>query len=286
MSNKKTLFLYKIKFISIMKYFSFLAILKIIIPATIRANYNFGKQQNPEIDKEFNHVLGRNIYFITEEPERTMYITAIYPSLTLEVNLKFYTDSSEIINAFNIGKQIYFGFDLLIENTDISIEKYNNYHTDIMVCIFSKTDVSCHDYIDNIEKEEYEINDDGIILKNNIIPLGFSNIILNVIQENVIDYKNFFSVQFQKEYPSLFDNITMFNWLNYVASDIGEGVIGFYGIVENDMDISKIPHNKPLYLEKLDFIDGNGLPENVSKLMNAKYLIIYLFLIFFLSTNL
>ena len=278
-NNFKNLF--RIKSLFSINYIIFLLFIKkIITKGNIRTSYNFGDKQNPEIDKSFNHVLGRNVYFVTEEPERSMYITAIYPSLTLEVKLKIYTDSNELIEAFNNGKKIYFGFDLLIENTDISVENYNNYHTDIMVCIFDKTDVDCHDYVDNIENEAYELNDGGVILNNNLIPLGFSNIDLNVIQENVIDYKTYFSVKFEKEYPPLFDNITMFNWINYVASDTGDGIIGFYGIVEDGMDMSTIPHDKPLYLERQDFIDGNGLPEK-SFYLNRN-IIIYLFFILFL----
>ena len=133
----------KLKSIFYMNYIILLTIIKeILTKGKIRTDYNFGNKQNPQIDKYFNHVLGRNVYFLTEEPEKSMYITAIYPSLTLEVKLKMYTDNSEIINAFNTGKKIYFGFDLLIENSDILVENYNNYHTDIMVCIFSKSDVT------------------------------------------------------------------------------------------------------------------------------------------------
>ena len=252
---------------------------KIISKGTIRTSYNFGNHQNPEIDKSYNHLLGRNVYFVTEEPEKSMYITAIYPSLTLEVKLKIYTDSSDLINAFNSGKKIYFGFDLLIENSDIGEPNYNNYHTDIMVCFFSKTDVDCHDYVDNIADEQYELNDGGVKYKNNLIPLGFSNIELNLIQKNVVGYKNYFSVNFEKEYPPLFDNITMFNWINYVASDTGDGVIGFYGILENGESLNTIPHTKPLYLEKQDFIDGNGLPEDsfIIIKINIKILLLFIF---------
>ena len=259
-----------------------LLIKSILSKGRIRTSYNFGNKQTPEIDKSYNHVLGRNVYFVTEEPEKSMYITAIYPSLTLEVKLKIYTDSTDLIEAFNNGKKIYFGFDLLIDNTDISVENYNNYHTDIMVCVFDKTDVDCHDYVDNIEKEEYELNDGGVILNNNLIPLGFSNIDLNVIQENVVDYKNYFSVKFEKEYPPLFDNITMFNWINYVASDTGDGVIGFYGVIEDGMDLKTIPHDKPLYLEKQDFIDGNGLPDDNSLFIKKSNIYIFIFFIFFI----
>jgi hypothetical protein len=257
---------------------------------TIKSQYNFGDKQNPEIDKFFNHVLGRNVYFITKEPEKTMYITAIYPYLTLEVKLKMYTDNTEIIDAFNSGKKIYFGFDLLIENIDALVLD-NTYHTDIMICIFDKYDVECHDYIDNTQHEQYEINDGGATLNNNLIPLGFTNIELNHIQENVIDYKNYFQIKFEKEYPPLFDNITMFNWINYVASDTGDGIKGFYGIVRSGMDISTIPYSsthsfKPIYLEKHLFIDGEGLEEDHSSFLNVKYLLFkYFFLFYFINFN-
>jgi hypothetical protein len=252
---------------------------------TIKTEYNFGNRQNPEIDKSYNHVLGRNVYFVTETPERTMYITAIYPYLTLEVKLKIYTDSSTLINAFNNGEQIYFGFDLLIENMDRenpNPSNYDKYRTDIMICVFSKTDVDCHDYIYDITAEEYIINDNAVILNNNLIPLGYKNINLNFIQKNVMDYKNYFSVFFEKEYPPLFDNITMFNWINYVASDAGEGVIGFYGVVTSGMNMARIRKADISYLEQQDFIDGTGLPDSYCIFLNKMNLFINLFLILFL----
>ena len=130
--------MFKIKSILSINYLILIAIIKNILSGTIRNEYNFGKQQNPEIDKSYNHVLGRNVYFVTDGPEKSMYITAIYPSLTLEVKLKIYTDDSRIINAFNNGEKIFFGFDLLIENIDKerpSNSDYNQYNTDIMIYI-------------------------------------------------------------------------------------------------------------------------------------------------------
>ena len=258
---------------------------KNILSGTIRNEYNFGKQQNPEIDKSYNHVLGRNVYFVTETPEKSMYITAIYPSLTLEVKLKIYTDDSRIINAFNNGDQIYFGFDLLIENIDKeepNSADYDKYNTDIMICIFSKTDVECHDYVKK-DNDEYLLNDGGGILLNNLIPLGFKNIDLNFIQENVIGFKSYFSVKFEKEYPPLFDNITMFNWINYVAADTGDGVIGFYGILDsgiNSINDKANSKNIPLYYERHDFVDGSGLEEDnfVFLKINSFFLILIIFL--------
>jgi hypothetical protein len=277
--------MFKIKSILSINSLILLAIVKNILSGTIRTEYNFGNQQNPEIDKSFNHVLGSNVYFVTEAPEKSMYITAIYPSLTLEVKLKIYTDDSRIINAFNNGDQIYFGFDLLIENIDKeepNSADYDKYNTDIMICIFSKTDVECHDYVKK-DPDGYLLNDGGNILLNNLIPLGYKNIDLNFIQENVIGYKSYFSVKFEKEYPPLFDNITMFNWINYVASDTGEGVIGFYGILDSSINTikSNSGENTPLYYEKHDFVDGCGLDEENFDFLKIKsfFLILIIFLI-------
>ena len=228
----------------------------------IRTEYNFGNQQDPEIDKSYSHLLGRNIYFVTENPEKSLYITAVYPSLTLEVDLKLYTDSTQIIDAFNSGKKLYFGFDLMIDNIDIKVFNYNNYKTDIIICFFDKTDVECHDYIYDKTAKEYLLNDGGIKLNNNLIPLGFSNYNLNCILDNVIEYKTYFSVKFEKSYPPLFDNVTMFSWMNYVGSDNGEGVTGFYGIMEDGMTINTISIDKPIYYERHDFYDGSGLPNS------------------------
>ena len=264
---------------NILYFYSIILISKIKIissTGTIRQEYNFGKQQDPAIDKSYNHVLGRNVYFVTEQPEKSMYITAIYPSLTLQVKLKIYTDNSQIINAFNAGKKIYFGFDLLIENMDITENHYNDYSTDIMVCVFDKNNVDCHDYVFNNQGKKYEINDNGSKLKNNLIPLGFTNIDLNYIQENVIGYKNYFSVKFEKEYPPLFDNITMFNWINYVASDTGDGVYGFYGLVDDVNDINKIKYSEILYIQKHDFVDGFGLDSATNLSFYKKYLFIFI----------
>ena len=226
---------------------------------TLVSQYNFGYYQNPEIDKSYNHLLGRNIYFITDGDDKTMYTCVIYPYLTLEVTMKMYTSSKSIINAFNNGEKIYFGFDLLIDNTDSTLRGYS---TDIIICIFDKKSIDCYDYVSDDSAKKYLRNDGGKISNNNLVPLGFDNIELNILQENVMDYDNYFCIKFEKKYPELFDNITMFNWINYVAADTGDGVYGFYGIVPNGDDMTTIDKTSCLYIEKRLFDDGDGLPDS------------------------
>ena len=69
-------------------YIFFILLIYQINSGKLRTEYNFGNYQDPEIDKSYNHLLGKNVYFITDNPERSMYITAIYPYLTLQVKLK------------------------------------------------------------------------------------------------------------------------------------------------------------------------------------------------------
>ena len=266
-------------------YIFFILLIYQINCGKLRTEYNFGNYQDPEIDKSYNHLLGRNIYFLDEDTnsgEKSFYITVIYPSLTLEVELKLYTDSAQIIEAFNEGKKIYFGMDLMVENIDIKVENYDNFRTDTIICFFDKTDVECHDYIYDKTSEEYIINDAAIKLNNNLIPIGFSTANLNFILKNVIEYKAYFSIKLEKSYPPLFDNVTMFTWLNYVGSDTGEGIIGFYGIMEDGMDLNTIASNKPIYYERHDFYDGSGLP-NFGEYLNLSFnfCFIFLFLIFY-----
>jgi hypothetical protein len=172
----------------------------------------------------------------------------------------------------------------MIENIDIKVANYDNYRTDIIICYFDKNDVECHDYLYDKENEVYLLNDEAARLSNNLIPLGFSNEKLNFIVKNVIEYNTYFNVKFEKPYPPLFDNITMFSWINYVGSDTGEGIIGFYGIMEDGMDINSIAINKPMYYEQHDFYDGAGLPNN-AKYLNF-YFKIYIFIFLFLYFDL
>ena len=75
----------------------------------------------------------------------------------------------------------------------------------------------------------------------------------------------------------------MFNWINYVASDTGEGVIGFYGILDSSINTikSNSGENTPLYYEKHDFVDGCGLDEENFDFLKIKsfFLILIIFLI-------
>ena len=78
----------------IINYIFILYILLSTYAKKITTEYNFGEYQDPDIDKSYNHLLGRNIYFVTEVPEKSFYITVLYPPLTSEVESKLYTDSA------------------------------------------------------------------------------------------------------------------------------------------------------------------------------------------------
>ena len=223
---------------------------------TFNEKYNFGNNQNPEIDKLYNHLLGRHLYFITTGESKTMFKFVIYPSLTLQISLNMYTNNENIINALDNGQYIYFGVDLRIKNTDISRERYS---TDVIVCGFTKEIVKCFDYVFDTVSKIYIKNENGAISLNNMIPLGFENMHLNVLSKNVMDYKSYYSLKLEKSYPVLFDNITMFNYINYVSTDRGDRVSGFYGTISNIDDLNNFQFDTPLIYQTEDFDDGSGL---------------------------
>ena len=59
----------------IINYIFILYILLSTYAKKITTEYNFGEYQDPDIDKSYSHLLGRNIYFVTEVPEKSFYIT-------------------------------------------------------------------------------------------------------------------------------------------------------------------------------------------------------------------
>lgn len=245
-----------------MKLYLFVALISKILGTLIPPVYNFGNQQNYEIDLLYNHLLGRNIYFPDDPANtKTQFIVTIYPSLSLELKFKFYTGNSDITQALNSGKYVYFGLDLNITNTDKSLEKYN---TDVIACEMTKSDAVCYDYVYDKTDSKYKRNQNGNLSKNNLIPLGFNNIELNILTQNVINFDNYYSISFVKEYPENFDNITMFNWINYVGSDMEHYISAFYGIASNSEEWKEFTSTQAKHFKTVLYEDGSGLQESSS----------------------
>jgi hypothetical protein len=171
-------------------FYLFLYILPFYHLEKIKSKYNFGKKQNYKIDLLYKHLLGCNLYFITNESEsiKTIFSIIVYPSTSLIINFKMYTNDNNIINSLNSGKYIFFGLDLNISNTDITLTQYN---TDTIICFFNNDDAVCHDYVFDTKNEKFKLNDNEILTNNNLIPIGFNNIKLNILTDNVIDFTNY-----------------------------------------------------------------------------------------------
>ena len=247
----------------------------------IKAKYNFGKKQNYKIDLLYKHLLGCNLYFLTldtKDTYKTIYSIILYPSTSLIINFKMYTNDNYIISNFNSGKILFFGLDLNISNTDISLTQYN---TDSIICFFDNNNAECHDYVFDKNEEKYKINDNEYITNNNLIPIGFNDIKLNILTEDVIDFTNYYQISVEKQYSINFDNVTMFNWINSVASAMGYTVNGFYGFKDNLNDIENIKTNECYLLNNINFKDGAGLEDN-SKINKIHKIFIILFSIFLL----
>ena len=247
----------------------------------IKPTYNFGNKQNYHIDLLYNHLLGNNLYFFvnTSGSLTSQFSITLYPSLSLIIKFKIYTSDIQLINALENGKIIYFGLDLNITNTDITLPDYK---TDVIVCAFDKKDAYCSDYVYQISTGKYLFNDQGQVCKNNLIPLGFDNIQLNILTKNVMDFKNFYSVNFVKNYPDLFDNITMFNWINYVGNDMEQNVSGFYGITDSIDNIKELKPSSTLFYKTIAYEDGSGISEETSFYLSFNKIIILFLFIFYI----
>ena len=223
----------------------------------IEPEYNNGNYQDPNLDKSYSDINGQNLYYISKGYDKTMYNIVLNPNETLEVSFKIYTDSESLIEGLENGYKLYFGFDFMVDNV-----KEKQYNTDIIICIFDKKDVSCYDYVYDTENEKYIRNDNGTMSKNYIIPLGFENLTLNILTKNVVGYKNYYCVKFNKKFLEPYQNTTLYNWVKFLPNDIIHKVTGFYGLIGKEEDLIEFSSRIPIYYHELLFENGAGLKRN------------------------
>ena len=233
----------------------------------IPPEYNNGNVQDPSMDESFSDINGRS--FITKGYDKTKFNIILTPNITLEVYIKIYTDSESLIEALEYGYKLFFGFDFKVNNK-INSKEYN---TDIIICIFDKKDVNCYDYVYDTKNDKYIRNDNGTISNNLIIPLGFKNLTLNILSKNVIGYKNYYCVNFNKEYKKEYNNSIFNNWVSNIRNDPNHKLIGFYGIAEKEDDLIEFSRKFPIYISE-------GLNNNFKKrvLHIIGYAIIFYFI--------
>lgn len=252
----------------------FQILLLIITSKLIEPEYNKGNIQDPNLDKDFSGKNGLNLYYFNSGSQQTMYNIELNPNDTLEISFKIYTNSEFLIEAFDKGHQLYFGFDFMFEN-----KRGNQYNTDIIICSFDKKNVKCYDYIYDTKENKYIRNVDGNISPNFLLPFGFQNITLNILKEHVIGYKNYFCIKFNKIFSESYKNSTVLLWVNYLSKDLIHKVTGFYGITLDNDDLKEIPLQFPIYYNRLDFENGAGLKTNKNDLRHALIFIKYLLIL-------
>lgn len=228
-----------------------------VSPKLIAPEYNNGDVQDPNLDKSYSDINGQNLYYLSKGYDKTMYNIVLNPNESLEVFFKIYTDSETLIEALENGYKLYFGFDFMIKNRN-----GKQYNTDIIICSFDKKDVNCFDYIYDTENDNYIRNINGTISRNEIIPLGFENLTLNILSKNVVGYKNYYCVRFNKKFIEPYQNTTLYNWVKFFPNDIIHKVTGFYGLIGKEEDLNEFSPNFPIYYEKLLFENGAGLKRN------------------------
>lgn len=248
----------------------------------LEPEYNNGNYQDPNLDKTYSNVDGQNLYYLSKGYDKTMYNIVLNPKETLEVTLKIYTDSESLIEALDMGGKLYFGFDFMVDNS-----KDKKYNTDIIICIFDKVDVNCFDYLYDNENDKYIRNDNGIKSPNKLIPLGFENVTLNILTKNVVEYKNYYCIKFNKKFLEPYQNTTLYNWVKFLPDDIIHYVSGFYGLIGEEEDLKEFSPRILMYNHKILFENGAGLKkttpnENIFQLISfLKYGLFVLFTFFF-----
>lgn len=248
---------------------------KVIYSKRISPKYNFGGQQNPEIDKIYNHLYGQNLYFYTMDSFLTV---NLFPSLSLEITFKFYTSNLKLIDALNANKYLYFGFNFNLSNNDNTKEKYT---TDAFCCAMSQDDVTCYDYVFDTSNSTYVRNKNEELSNNSKIPYGFDNIELNYLNDNVMEYKQYYAITFQKKFNDDFDVSQLFGFINEEAARTGHYVSAFYGIAETEEQWQMILKDDTLYHNTLQFGDGNG-SKNKGCSIKLSYSLIFLWIILLL----
>ena len=223
----------------------------------VSPEYNKGKFRDPQLDKYYFDNPGINLYYFSYDIENTMFNVVLNLKETLEINFKIYTDSETLEEALDNGCKAYFGFDLNIENKNKSLQRYK---TDIMICAFDKKDVNCSDYVYDKENGKYIKNDNGKISSNYMIPLGFENETLNILDKQVIRHNNYFGIKFNKKFNNPYENETLSMWVNDNAKNISHEVIGFYGVtIWEDDDLNQFSKQFPIFYQKIMFENGSGL---------------------------
>lgn len=257
---------------NIMKVYILISFLLYAFSKLIPPEYNDGNRQDSYLNKSFSEINIPNLFYSTKGYDKTNFSITLIPNITLEAYIKVYTNSESLIEAIENGYKLFFGFDFMIHN--IHSKEYNS---DIIICIFDKKDVNCYDYLYDTKTDKYIRNNNGTITNNFIIPLGFQNLSLNILTKNVIGYKNYYCVNFNKKYIEQYQNYTLYNWVNNMQNDITHKVIGFYGIAEKDDDLKEFPRNFPIYYGSEGL--KNSLKNKIIPFL--KYALIFYFIFLF-----
>jgi hypothetical protein len=212
-------------------------------PEVYTGTYNFIGEQRSQIDLQYDSIPGTNLYIYSPD-NLTLFITDILPKKEFNINFKIYTNSTALIDKAKNGS-LYVGIDFNTTRTE-------NKRTDIILCNFTTGDTLCQDYLLYTDSNVFMPNPGT---KNKLIPNGFLNYTSFLLFDNVKDYRAYFEVYLQKEYPVDFDNSTMFRFFFEDAQNLNWNVFLFYGL----FDIPRIPAENIYVNYTATLVDGFGL---------------------------
>ena len=92
-----------------------------------------------------------------------------------------------------------------------------------------------------------------------MIPLGFENETLNILDKQVIRHKNYFRIKFNKKFKKPYENEALYILVNNKPKNMSHEVIGFYGFIVYDDDLNQFSQEFPIFYQKIMFENGSTL---------------------------
>jgi hypothetical protein len=124
--------------------------------------YNFVDKQNFEIDLNYNQIMGTDLYFFSAD-NMSFFFVNIFPELNLSIDMKLYTNNTDLIHVIENNDSLFFGLNFNITNLD---PEFANLRSDIFLCNFNKNETVCSDYAYDLKQNKYLKNLNGALVKS------------------------------------------------------------------------------------------------------------------------
>ncbi len=116
---------------------------------------------------------------------------------------------------------------------------------------------------------------------DSLIPIGVNKTLLDIIEENVMNFDAYYEISLIKTYSEDFNNSTMFSYFFYRASQLNSKITAFYGISEENLlgqDISL----DSVYFNTTEILkNGQGLSNYSKNIFSNSQFVLFIITILF-----